>query len=186
MPRKYKTPAQTQSGHEAPDEEAERRLCQLSQSTYLRVRGKRRNARGRSGWSKATKSKEVLDMLVEAKGKRRREEVDARMRALDAAESSMQCLNDGSMVVFEPVPSWAERRLRPGEWREPSYEGTVHSGPAHVGNVPVRYYSRAKRLRAIYSNAGLVSSQRDGRTHWEFVGGAARLRFEERDNSGVT
>ena len=133
-------------------------------------------------------SKAALEGLVELKGKRRREEVYARLRQLDAAAGPSQRLNDGNMVVYEPVPHWADRDLRPGEWREsdvtlprwteaPWYDGTVAGAD--------RFYSRNKRMRTLYSNAGLTQRRSvDGNLNWVWVGSA--LRFEHRDESGVT
>ena len=133
-------------------------------------------------------SKAALEGLVELKGKRRREEIHERLRQLDAAAGPSQRLNDGSMVVFEPVPHWADRALRPGEWREtvgtlpswadaPWYDGTVAGAD--------RFYSRNKRMRTLYSNAGLAQRRTvGGSLNWVWVG--SDLRFEHRDASGVT
>ena len=166
--------------------DARRRVYQLVHGVWSRVHKKGKKRRRRPVRKAASKA--ALEGLSELKGKRRREEVNARLRQLDAAAGPSERLHDGNMVVYEPVPHWAERDLRPGEWREsdvtlprwteaPWYDGTVAGAD--------RFYSRNKRMRTLYSNAGLTQRRSgDGNLNWVWVGSA--LRFEHRDASGVT
>ena len=81
----------------------------------------------------------------------------------------MSALDDGNMVSGVPVPHWADRELRPGEWREagPGCEtgegGGVGSGRGVLLGRGCR--SRGERMYGLSWEAGTV------RVLWRAGGG---------------
>ena len=174
----------------------------------VKTRGKRKGRGGGSGWGGKgkgkgggkTKKRAKVAPPRDLKGKRRWAEVADFERHLERTERGCAgMLDDGNMVSGVPVPHWADRELRPGEWREQETggeeEGRRGKRVRRGGLAGGVCRSRGERLYGLSWETGTV------RTLWNAGGGryqgamawaqergrrVVRRLEEGADESGVT
>ena len=170
-------------------QEAERRVGVMVYGLYFKVcaeGGKRRGGRGmRSG---VGGKRGRVEARRELRGKERMAEVSEAMRNEEMLERRARggvvaALDDGNWVCAQPVPCWASRQLRPGEWREREGEGGMLK--RQKLRASGTYFTKRARISAIAEAAGLhpVSTKSEGTEHVRYK--VRRLECGA-DVSGVT